>query len=174
LFWARRNDKSHWQGQMNKAAIDYQFIIPTPVGKLGLLVAEQSVRYLSYVDDRCKTKIPKNGLAATVYQQLLEYFQQQRKKFDLPLSPVGTDYQKRVWQRLLKISYGQSFTYGDIAEQLGSGPRAVGNACRWNPISIIVPCHRVVSKTDIGGYTGKVAGEKVERKIQLLEMEGGL
>ena len=159
---------------MNRPTIEFQYVLPSPVGKLGLVVSEQSVRYLSYVGDQCKVKIPKNGMAYSVYQQLLEYFQQKRKKFDLPLSPLGTDYQKRVWQRLLKISYGESLTYGDMAEHLDSGPRAIGNACRWNPISIIVPCHRVVSKTDIGGYTGKVAGMTVERKILLLKMEGGL
>lgn len=159
---------------MNKNVIEFQFILPTPVGKLGLLVEKDKVCNLSYVDDNCEIKIPKSGLAYDTYQQLNEYFSQKREKFDVPLSPAGTDYQKRVWERLLKITYGESFTYGDIANELASGPRAVGNACRWNPILIIVPCHRVVSKTDIGGYAGKVAGETIKRKILLLEMEGGL
>lgn len=159
---------------MSKNVIQFQYILPTPIGKLGLVIKEQGITDLSYVEDSCTAKLPESGLAYAVFQQLNEYFNGKRKKFDLPLSPAGTDYQKRVWQRLLEITYGQSLSYGDIAKELASGPRAVGNACRCNSVLIIVPCHRVVSKTDIGGYTGKVAGDAIERKILLLKMEGGI
>lgn len=159
---------------MKSSNIDFQYILPTPVGKLGLTVKEQKIAHLSYVDHRCEPNLPETGFAFTVFQQLDEYFSGRRKIFDLPVSPVGTDYQQKVWRRLQQINYGQSLTYGELAAELGSGARAVGNACRWNPVLIVVPCHRVVSKKDIGGYAGKVAGEKIERKILLLEMEGAL
>lgn len=159
---------------MNNNFIESQYILPTPVGKLELVLNEEGISNLSYVADNRKARLPKKGLAYEVFRQLEEYFNCKRKTFDLPLSLEGTEYQKRVWRRVRKITYGQSLTYGSIAKQLASGPRAVGNACRMNPVLILVPCHRVVSKTDIGGYTGKVAGRAIERKILLLAMEGGL
>ena len=156
---------------MNKYAAPFEYILPSPVGKLGLTTSEKGVQVLAYLSTRRGLKIPTSGLAAEVYQQLTEYFDSHRTKFNLPLDASGTPYQKSVWQELRKISFGESMTYGDIANKLRSGPRAVGNACRNNPISIIVPCHRVVSKSGVGGYSGSVVGKSIERKNWLLQHE---
>ena len=88
------------------------------------------------------------------------------------LSPEGTLFQKSVWHELTKIPIGQTRTYGEIANKLNSSARAVGNACRKNPIQIIIPCHRVVSAKGLGGYAGKTEGKQIKIKRWLLSHEG--
>jgi methylated-DNA-[protein]-cysteine S-methyltransferase len=107
---------------------------------------------------------------AAVREQLGEYFAGERTEFDLPLAPLGTPFQERVWDALSRIPYGRTASYGEIARGLGDpgASRAVGLANGRNPISIIVPCHRVIG-TD-GKLTGYAGG--VERKRFLLELEG--
>ncbi len=108
-------------------------------------------------------------LARLAFKQLDEYFKGERKKFDLPLCPKGTDFQKRVWKELLKIPYGEVCSYSDIAERIGSPKscRAVGGANNKNPILIIVPCHRVIGKNgSLVGY-----GEGLDVKEFLLNLE---
>ncbi|MHA7862059.1 methylated-DNA--[protein]-cysteine S-methyltransferase [Tessaracoccus sp. Y36] len=107
-----------------------------------------------------------------VTQQLREYFDGERTVFDLPLNPVGTEFQRSVWSEMAAIPYGETLTYGDIAAALGrpSASRAVGTAVGRNPIGIVVPCHRVV------GSSGKLVGYAggVDRKEYLLAHERGL
>jgi len=86
--------------------------------------------------------------------QLDAYFDGALRGFDLPLSPVGTDYRRRVWRALCDIPFGQTRTYVDIARVAGGSPRSVGQANGSNPIPIIIPCHRVVATTHLGGYSG--------------------
>ena len=103
--------------------------------------------------------------------QLGEYFAGERRVFDLPLAPTGTDFQLRVWGALREIAWGETRSYGDIADRLGlplSASRAVGHANGANPISIVVPCHRVIGAD--GSLTGFGGG--IERKRFLLALEG--
>ena len=103
--------------------------------------------------------------------QIREYFDGRRQEFDLPLTFVGTDFQKKVWQALTEIPYGKTVTYGALAERIGcpGGARAVGAANHCNPLPILVPCHRVVG---VGGnLTGYAGG--MEMKKFLLELEQG-
>lgn len=103
--------------------------------------------------------------------QIREYFDGRRQEFDLPLTFVGTDFQKKVWQALTEIPYGKTVTYGALAEQIGcpGGARAVGAANHCNPLPILVPCHRVVGVgRNLTGYAGGV-----EMKKALLELEQG-
>lgn len=101
--------------------------------------------------------------------QLSEYFAGTRREFELPLSPRGSDRARRLWQLLSEIPYGQTTTYGALAEQIGDGisPRAIGGFVGHNPLSIFIACHRVVGST--GKLTGYAGG--LERKRQLLELE---
>ena len=101
---------------------------------------------------------------------LSDYFGGSAAPCPLPLSPKGTTFQRRVWQALMEIPYGTVVTYGSLARKLGSSPRAVGGAVGRNPISIAIPCHRVVGSG--GSLTGYAGG--VERKRALLELEGVL
>ena len=91
-------------------------------------------------------------LAQKVCEQLAAYFADPDFHFDLPLQPGGTAHQNKVWQAMCAIPRGKTRSYGDVATQLGSSPRAVGQACGANPIPIIIPCHRVVGKAGMGGF----------------------
>lgn len=108
-------------------------------------------------------------LLQEVKRQLEEYFSGRLQNFDLPLKPKGTDFQKQVWKALLTIPYGETKSYGDIAKQIGKekAVRAVGGANHVNPISIVIPCHRVIGKN--GNLTGYGGGLEVKEK--LLELE---
>ena len=107
--------------------------------------------------------------------QLEEYFARKRKAFDIPLLFIGTDFQKSVWQELLNIPYGKTVTYAELASAIAErrglahmSAQAVGGAVGHNPISIIIPCHRVVGSG--GSLTGYAGG--IDRKIRLLSLEG--
>lgn len=103
-------------------------------------------------------------------QQLADYFDGTGTSFHLPLNPFGTVFQRRVWQRLSSIPYGTTMTYGDLAQELASGPRAIGGACGRNPLPIIIPCHRVLGvNRSLGGYSG---WDGTETKQALLTLEG--
>ncbi len=91
--------------------------------------------------------------------------------WSIPLLYQGTDFQQRVWQYLRAIPIGETRYYSEIAEGLNSSAQAVGNACHANPFPIVVPCHRVVSKSGIGGFAGKIAGHEITVKQWLLEHE---
>jgi len=104
--------------------------------------------------------------------QLKAYFSGSLKTFDLPLDPAGSKFQRDVCFEMLKIPYGEQWTYGDIARTLGKPAQAVGSACGGNPIPIIIPCHRVVGSD--GSMTGFSGGAGVETKVWLLQHEGML
>ena len=113
--------------------------------------------------------VEKTPLLRQAEGQLEAYFKGERKEFDLPLNPRGTEFQQRVWQALLQIPYGKTVTYGDITKQTANpkGCRAVGSANNKNPISIIIPCHRVI------GTNGKLVGYGggLNNKTFLLNLE---
>ncbi len=110
-----------------------------------------------------------NKIIRQTIKQLDEYFRGKRKKFELPLNPKGTEFQKKVWLQLMKIPYGKTATYKDIATLIGNpnASRAVGNANNKNPIAIIIPCHRVIgSNNKLTGYAGGL-----DKKEKLLNLE---
>jgi methylated-DNA-[protein]-cysteine S-methyltransferase len=109
---------------------------------------------------------------AAIRDQLTAYFADATSGFDLPLNLRGTDFQQRVWGALRRIPAGTAVTYGQLARRLGTGPRAVGGACRANPCPIIVPCHRVVAKNGLGGFAGDTRGRRLQIKQWLLRHEG--
>jgi methylated-DNA-[protein]-cysteine S-methyltransferase len=116
---------------------------------------------------------PRDDTQSTeVIEQLTAYFAGDLKDFDVPLTMAGTDFQRAVWTELQQIPYGETITYGELAERLGrpSASRAVGLANGKNPISIIVPCHRVIGST--GNLTGYGGG--LPRKRYLLDFEQGV
>jgi methylated-DNA-[protein]-cysteine S-methyltransferase len=113
-----------------------------------------------------------NAVLSEARRQLTAYFTGEQKDFDLPLAPRGTEFQKRVWEALKQIPYGVTISYGELARRIGDpkASRAVGLANGSNPISIIVPCHRVIGAN--GKLTGYGGG--IERKKTLLELEGAM
>lgn len=108
------------------------------------------------------------GLLLRARDQLQDYFDGVRRDFDVPLAPCGTIYQRKVWQALQAIPFGETRTYADIARAVGGSPRAVGQANGRNPLPVLIPCHRVVAAQGIGGYSG---ADGVESKIWLLAQE---
>jgi len=110
-------------------------------------------------------------LVAQACKQVLQYLQQPAARFDLPLTQQGTAFQQRVWQAIASIPLGEVRTYGELAREISSGPRAVANACGANKLPLLVPCHRVVAQHGIGGFMqGKQNGLSI--KQWLLRHEG--
>jgi len=146
--------------------IDYMM---TPVGVLELQASELGITEISYCESANNTIIS-HDIIDRCKQQLTEYFEGKRREFDLPLDQLGTNFQKSVWASLIKIPFGQVVSYRDIANMINNpkAVRAVGAANGKNPISIIVPCHRVIgSNGTLTGYAGGLA-----RKAWLLKLEG--
>ncbi len=161
----------------------------TPVGRLRIVADDGAVRAIEFDDepagrmpvsaDRAAARaaardrgprLDDDPVLAAARDQLTEYFSGRRTRFDLPLAPAGSDFQKRVWALLQDIEFGSTATYGDLASRLGStgaAARAVGLANGANPIPIVIPCHRVVGAN--GNLTGYAGG--LDRKRALLELE---
>lgn len=151
-------------------------IVDSPVGQLRLVEHHGAITAIdfhpfAYADGRPRgDRDDDHPVLRECARQLAEYFAGERTEFDLPLAPVGTEFQQRVWKELLTIGHGRTATYGEIAGRLGltgHGARAVGLANGRNPIPIVIPCHRVVGAN--GSLTGYAGG--MERKQLLLGLE---
>jgi methylated-DNA-[protein]-cysteine S-methyltransferase len=149
----------------------YYAYYESPIGLIEVGATDDAVTSLYFVEER-QAEATSNVLSAEAVRQLSEYFEGRREDFDLPLELTGTEFQRQVWTELTAIPFGQTVSYGDLARSIGkpSAVRAVGAANGDNPISIIVPCHRVIGSD--GGLTGYGGG--LERKEWLLKHEGGL
>lgn len=144
--------------------------VETPIGWMKIEGSDKGISRVNRVEQPEEASATLPACVKDCVQQLQAYFNRERSTFDLPLDfSEGSDFHQAVWKKLLTIPYGQTSTYSKIAEQLGDANkvRAVGQANRYNPIAIIVPCHRVVAKNgDLHGY---FYGLEVKRK--LLEIE---
>lgn len=149
---------------------DYAAVIASPFGRLGIH-AREALTSIDFVSSRIPLQPPRTPLARKVCAQLKAYFIDPRTRFDLPLVPGGTEFQQRAWHALRRIPSGKARTYGELARTLKSAPRAVGGACRANPIPIVVPCHRVVAAKGPGGFMGATRGRAMDIKRWLLEHE---
>lgn len=141
----------------------------TKFGKIKISYNEKAITYVAFSQNKGKSE--KSKLSDKAYSQLNEYFDGKRMEFDLPLELKGTNFQIQVWNELRKIPYGKTKSYKDIAKLINNpkAARAVGNANNKNPISIIIPCHRVI------GSSGKLVGyaSGIEFKEKLLKLESG-
>ena len=159
--------------------MEYESIVSSPIGPLTLRATEKNLTTLVLEHDKNRdrhlsapAKQRQPGEEPTVLAQarawLKDYFAGKQPDLNgIPLAPPGTDFQKRVWQYLLTIPYGETRTYGDLAKALDSSPRAVGGAVGRNPISILIPCHRVVGSD--GSLTGYAGGLEAKRFLLALE-----
>ena len=145
----------------------YYQSIKSPVGDLTLFADENAVVVLEFGQG---PKGDSSPLLKEAKSQLDAYFKGKLRHFDLPLDAQGTDFQKSVWKLMVEIPYGSTRSFGEIARDLKSAPRAVGGACGKNPIPIIVPCHRILAANQqIGGFSG---GTGTDTKVSLLHLEG--
>lgn len=148
----------------------------SPVGKLKLVASEKGLVAILWENDGPRRVVlgdlrddDRQPILVETERQLKEYFEGRRQGFSIPLDIRGTPFQKNVWEALLAIPFGETRSYGQLAKQLGrpSAMRAVGAASGRNPISIVVPCHRVIGSS--GELTGFAGG--LETKAQLLKIE---
>ena len=151
-------------------------VIESPIGPLRIVEQAGAITAIEFSPFRDTSGRPRGErsddapVLADAVRQLREYFDRQRTDFDLPLNPAGSEWQRSVWGQLLKIGYGDTASYGEVAGRLGksnAASRAVGTANGSNPIPIVIPCHRVIGAN--GTLTGYAGG--IERKQILLELE---
>lgn len=150
----------------------YQAIIATPIGMIGIRMVGEAVSELDFLPADAPERAPTDVATQTVVTQLQGYFHDPRALVTVALAPEGTVFQQRVWKALRAIPAGTVLTYGELAARLGTAARAIGGACRSNPIPILVPCHRVVARQGLGGYAGEVTGDPLNIKRWLLRHEG--
>jgi methylated-DNA-[protein]-cysteine S-methyltransferase len=155
-----------------KTADHYQARLVAPFAMLGIRTEEDWLTGIDYLSLDTSPLEPQNPLAREVCQQLNEYLINPNFKFDLSLHISGTTHQRRVWQAIQTIPSGLTRSYADIATQLHSAPRAVGQACGANRLPLVIPCHRVIAKNGgLGGFMNASDGIPIAIKSWLLRHE---
>lgn len=146
----------------------YRRVIASPVGRLEILSDGEYITGIDFSDRDNETENDDTKVLLEAERQLNEYFAGARTAFSVPVKAEGTDFQKSVWKTISGIRYGMKSTYKSIASAAGhrKACRAAANACGANPVPILIPCHRVVSSSGEGGYSGGI-----EIKRFLLELE---
>ncbi len=151
----------------------HRCVISSPAGLLGIAVDDAGIlRELTFASNDRRNEVgPVPSSCQTVVTQLNEYFSGARNQFEISVKPDGTKFQRAVWSALLEIPFGETWTYGQLAEHVGSpkASRAAGAACGANPISIVIPCHRVVGST--GSLTGFGGGIETKKRLLALESD---
>jgi len=151
------------------------FTPPAGFARIGIATTGERLCGLRWLDDAEEPRVGQDvvpAFTATVLDQLAAYFTDAHWRFSLPLQLEGSLFQQRVWQALADIPVGTTCSYSALAQCLRTSARAIGGACRRNPIPIILPCHRVVAIAGPGGYCGRTSGEPLAIKRRLLAHEG--
>ena len=149
----------------------YDAVISTPIGRVGIRLENDALADISFLGDSAAMHTPRTVAAREVCRQLRAYFTNPRFSFRVPLTLTGTAFQQRVWRALRRIPVGRTLSYGALARKLSTSARAIGNACRANPVPLVIPCHRVVATNGAGGFMGKRSGSALRLKHWLLEHE---
>lgn len=156
------------------AHMDYQAKLRTPFGMLGISCNDGALTGIAFLALGEKPQAPRTAMARNVCEQLNAYFADPGFRFSLPLSAGGTPHQNKVWAAMCAIPHGKTRSYGDIAAQLHSSPLAVGQACGANPIPVVIPCHRIVGRSGLGGFANHRDGHLLDIKRWLLRHEGAI
>lgn len=144
----------------------------TPVGCISFKFEDDILVKMAYLYDSKRKSVNKPSLKQSRFLKEITHYFKRPQNFDVPLhSKMGTAFQLRVWQALLDIPLGQTRTYGELAKTLKTSARAIGMACRTNPLPLIVPCHRIIAANGMGGFCGKVDGKPLIVKQWLLAHE---
>ncbi len=151
----------------------YLAILSSPLGKLGLIAKDEKLSKIDFLPATSQPYIH-DQLGKQFAKEFERYFANSKHRFQLATQLEGTPFQLQVWQALQKIPHGETWTYGQLAKKLQTAPRAIGQACRTNPIPIIIPCHRIVAANHLGGYSGHVKGRFMNVKTWLLQHEDAL
>lgn len=152
-------------------AIEAQFFsYDSPLSRLYLTVSDQKVIKLEY-EPEVVGIFNRQLVDGDIKTWLDKYFSGKRPQNTLTIHMQGTEFQKKVWNAMLSIPYGETRTYGEVSKAIQSAPRAVGQACKRNHIPILIPCHRIVAMHSVGGYEGSTTGQQINRKHWLLDHE---
>lgn len=150
---------------------NYDVVVVAPFGAIAVRCDEAAIIALDLLDQPVAPTRATSGFAARVTAELEAYLADGQHGVTLPVHASGTAFQRRVWERLQRIPPGSRCTYGALAHDLRTSARAIGGACRANPVPLAVPCHRVVAATGIGGFAGFLKGGMPAIKGWLLEHE---
>lgn len=153
-------------------ASGHDAIVPAPFGALGIRLVDEALAGLDFLPPRTRLRPCGSAAVQRVVHELEAYCADPHHPWKLSLAPAGTLFRQRVWQALLAIPVGRTRTYGDIARELASSPRAVGQAVGDNPIPIVIPCHRVLAAHGLGGFMHGTDGFPMQVKKWLLHHEG--
>jgi len=154
---------------MNRA---FEAVIDSPLGMLGIKLIDDRLAELHFLASDASEFSSDSLAVKKIITELGNYFTDAKHVFDVPYVLSGTALQRKIWQVISKIPVGTTISYGEVAKKLGTGPRVIGNACRSNPIPIVIPCHRIVaSNGDLCGYCGFTKGLSLNNKKWLLEHE---
>jgi methylated-DNA-[protein]-cysteine S-methyltransferase len=149
----------------------FDAVVSAPGFCLGLRCNEDEITSIDFLEPRAEIA-PKSLLAKEAVRQLRAWLKDSRHSFSLPLAPQGTPFQRKVWSAIAAIQPGKTKQYGELAAKIGTGPRAVGNACGANPYPVVVPCHRVVAANQgLGGFARQRGGFLLDVKRWLLAHE---
>lgn len=146
-------------------------MIAFPKMRVGVQAPGATVDTIYYLPPEAALLAPRNALAERAVRQLERYRDDPDAPFDLPIAPRGTEFQRKVWDALMRIPCGTAKTYGTLAREIGGVARAVGQACGENHLPIVIPCHRVVAANGLGGFAHSRGGYLLEAKKWLLGHE---
>jgi methylated-DNA-[protein]-cysteine S-methyltransferase len=156
---------------MNLNLDSHQAKMPAPFAVLGIRVIGERLTDIEYLPRGVAALKPQTPFTKEVCRQLAAYFKDPDFEFDLPFEYNGTEYQRKVWQTVHAIPPGKVLSYLQVAKRIGSAPRPVGSACGANRIPILIPCHRVIGSSGIGGFMHTRRGSPIEIKRWLLHHE---
>jgi methylated-DNA-[protein]-cysteine S-methyltransferase len=150
----------------------FSAVVPAPFGAVGIRAQDDFLVGIELIPEYLPEKQSAEPFVQQIVNQVREYLRNPAAPLSVPYAVRGTHFQKRVWQAMAAIPSGQTLSYGELAQKVGSGPRAVANVCGANQIPLFIPCHRVVGKSGIGGFMqGNENGLRIKR--WLLAHEGG-
>jgi methylated-DNA-[protein]-cysteine S-methyltransferase len=150
----------------------FQAKLRAPFGALGVRTSGDRLAEIVFLKPGGTLLAPRDGVAERACAQLESYLSDPEFRFDLPLAACGTPFQRRVWSSIAAIAPGRTRSYGEIAREIDSAARAVGQACGANPLPLVVPCHRVLAAGGIGGFAHHEGGFHLSVKRWLLAHEG--
>lgn len=150
---------------------DYQAVVAAPFGALGVRVVDGVLTGVDFLPDVSELRAASDVATQTICAQLTDYLINPHHPLDFPMCLTGTPFQQRVWRAMQAIPVGETLTYAELAQRVSSGPRAVANACGANPIPVVIPCHRVVAKSGLGGFMGGREAGSLSIKQWLLAHE---
>lgn len=152
----------------------YSLIVDSPIGKLGVKTSNQQVTGVDFLTKTTPLFHATDKFTTLITNQFHQYFSSKKFEFSLPYTLNGSEFQQQVLKAVATLPYGATFTYSELAAHLNTHPRAIGNACRRNPLPVIIPCHRIIAKGGNGGYAGQMSGELMAIKLWMINHEAKL